>query len=190
MYTPFIYGILQTGYCEQVADIGEVGGYAIAILIMVTTLVLPVCIMLYVYLVIIYTLRADVTKKFPQTCKIYLETKENCLDGNSQKDQGQIQTGRYRERGRRNVLITPLLVSLTFLICWTPDMIVYFHHNVVTRHDWNDAFHQIVILLAASNVGVNPLIYTLKYENFQKGLRQIFKKTSTPNTSISASFNI
>ncbi|XP_071836634.1 galanin receptor 2b-like [Apostichopus japonicus] len=81
-----------------------------------------------------------------------------------------------KERARRNVLVTMFIVCMTYITCWTPNQILYFHHNVAVRHDWNGAFHQLTILLAASNVCTNPIIYTLKYRSFQNGLKKVFKR--------------
>lgn len=80
------------------------------------------------------------------------------------------------ERAKRNILVTMFIVCVTYLICWTPNQILYFHHNVVERHDWSNPFHRFSILLASGNVATNPFIYALKYRSFQHGLKKVFRK--------------
>lgn len=89
---------------------------------------------------------------------------------------GHNKKSRATERLRRNVLMTMFIVCVTYMICWTPNQILYFHHNVFERHDWSDPFHRISIVLASSNVCTNPFIYTFKYRSFQQGLKKVFCK--------------
>ncbi|KAJ8044656.1 Neuromedin-U receptor 2 [Holothuria leucospilota] len=176
LYFPLTHEVSDKGECtNDRLERGSPGRYVIAVITLLTTLVFPVGIMLYAYIAIIWKLRP--TKSDQPSTDTALES----VEVRFQQRPPDKKTGGFRERGRKNVLITLFIVSLTYTICWTPDMVLYFHHNVVARHDWTDPLHQFVILLAVSNVFVNPIIYTLKYKSFQKGLKKVFK--TSPDTS-------
>lgn len=188
IYFPIIHRVEDDGDCSsRSVKRGSPERYAIVVLSVVTTLILPVGVMLYAYLMIFWTLRP--AKNLPDTdlpsnaTTIHMgDTQINEAD--SREMEVTRKPGGFRDRCRRNVLITFFLVSLSYTICWTPDMVLYFHHNVFTRHDWTDPIHQFVILLAVSNSWINPVIYTWKYRGFQKGLKDILVKTRKDVTNI------
>ncbi|KAJ8044646.1 Rhodopsin, GQ-coupled [Holothuria leucospilota] len=187
IYFPFIHRVEDDGDCTSRSVMrGSPERYAIVVLSVVTTLILPVGVMLYAYLMIFWTLRP--VKDLPDTelpsnaTTIHMgDTQTNGVD--SRKMEFTRKAG-FRDRCRRNVLITFFLVSLSYTICWTPDMVLYFHHNVVTRHEWSDPIHQFVILLAVSNSWINPVIYTWKYRGFQKGLKDSLLKSRKDVTRV------
>ncbi|KAJ8044660.1 Somatostatin receptor type 1 [Holothuria leucospilota] len=197
LYFPLTYHVSEAGECTSDSlKRGSSGRYVIALVTVMTTLVLPVAIMLYVYMAIVWKLRPVKSEKPSGGAKLGAEMSSSgntslqlmghSADDRSQQRPPEKKTAGFRERGRRNVLITLFIVSLTYTICWTPDMVLYFHHNVITPHDWSDPFHQLALFLAVSNVCVNPIIYTFKYKSFQKGLKQLFKKSTDKSGQKSA----
>lgn len=176
IYFPVLHNVSDDGECTTNLERGSVWRYLIAFIALFSILIMPLMVMLYVYISIVWKLRPAKTLALKRQRKMAVcsMTRSN---GSYTLKIHFAPTARYaKERNRRNVLTTLFIVCLTYTICWTPDIILYFHHNVVTRHDWKEPFHQFAILLAASNVCVNPLIYSFKYKNFQKGLKRLSLK--------------
>ncbi|KAJ8044651.1 hypothetical protein HOLleu_07443 [Holothuria leucospilota] len=119
----FIYRISHEGKCMNEVKIGGIGRYLIAFVSVITTLVLPVVVILYVYGYIIWTLR---TNKFKLSMKI--------------------------QQSVRDAFKAMTIVSVTYTICWTPDMVLYFVTTFVTPSDWEGNFYQWALVLAGSNV--------------------------------------
>ncbi|XP_022081409.1 beta-1 adrenergic receptor-like [Acanthaster planci] len=67
-------------------------------------------------------------------------------------------------RARRNVIKTLVLVCLAYFICWLPNTVMLAGH-------FKGLPYSIATVLAATNSCINPVIYTIKYCSFRKGLR-------------------
>ncbi|XP_033104202.1 QRFP-like peptide receptor [Anneissia japonica] len=85
-----------------------------------------------------------------------------------------------RDENQRNIIVTFIIVSIAYMVCWTPDMILYFVYNLTGGEKppnmSSGNLHRSTVLLSVSNVVVNPFIYALKYKLFRKGLIKIFRK--------------
>ncbi|KAJ8030217.1 Type-1B angiotensin II receptor [Holothuria leucospilota] len=149
MYKPWIYRISkEDGMCtDALLESGSSERYAIALVSAMTFLIIPAITMAYVYGSIIWTLTSNHFKLSKEIPK-----------------------------GVRDIFTTMIIVSVAYMICWTPDIILYLHHNLVTPHDWTDSVHRIALILAGSNVCVNPIIYIMKFKTFQRGLKQLVTK--------------
>ena len=84
-------------------------------------------------------------------------------------------------RARRNTFKTFLIVFVTFLICWTPNQIIYFSFNLGMPLQFTEWYYLLSVAMVASNSCVNPVIYALKYRQFRKGLRGMFCGQRTRN---------
>lgn len=81
----------------------------------------------------------------------------------------------FREKARKNVIKTLLIVCVTYVICWTPNQIIFFYYNIGGPINLNGPVFYSSVYIAFVNMCVNPLIYTFKYRKFQKGLKKLFR---------------
>ncbi|KAJ8033316.1 Cholecystokinin receptor [Holothuria leucospilota] len=80
-----------------------------------------------------------------------------------------------RQRVRSNVIKTLFLVAFVYIICWTPNQVIFLLYNLSLYDlDFNGAVYISGVSLAFCNMWINPFIYTFKYRKFQKGLRKVF----------------
>ncbi|XP_022109703.1 bombesin receptor subtype-3-like [Acanthaster planci] len=77
-------------------------------------------------------------------------------------------------RARRNVFKTLLVVFATFLVCWSPNQILFLMFNLGWKVKFSDWHFLLTLALVATNSCVNPFIYALKYQQFRNGVRQAF----------------
>ena len=72
---------------------------------------------------------------------------------------------------RKNTIKTFLLVGLCFIICWSQNQVYYLIFNLGYQVDWNSTYYKYTILMIFLNCTVNPFIYLIKYDDYQKALR-------------------
>ncbi|XP_071836819.1 muscarinic acetylcholine receptor M4-like [Apostichopus japonicus] len=88
----------------------------------------------------------------------------------------QVEPARQRDKIRFNVIKTLICVALVFIICWTPNQIIYLLYNLgLYDLDFDNGVYVASVLLAFCNIWINPFIYTFQYERFQKGLSKAFR---------------
>ena len=85
-------------------------------------------------------------------------------------------------RARRNTFKTLLLVYVAFLICWTPNQIIFFLWNLGLPVDNSSTVYRMTVIMASSNSAVNFIIYGLKYRQFRQGVRRLFGWTNAVDT--------
>ncbi len=136
----------------------EQSGFIIGIIVPINHYVLPLLIMTFVYTRIVYKLRSG-----PVTTG---STKGN--------------KGSLSNRASQNVIKTMFMVSLTYLICWGPNEILYFYSNMGGYVDWNGVLYYYTVVSALCNMCVNPFIYALHYQDFRMKLGKMLV-TFCPN---------
>ena len=72
---------------------------------------------------------------------------------------------------RKNTIKTFLLVGLCFIICWSQNQVYYLMFNLGYEADWNSVYYKYSVLIIFLNCTVNPFIYLIKYEDYQKALQ-------------------
>nr|XP_054767374.1 galanin receptor 2a-like [Lytechinus pictus] len=127
--------------------------------------IIPLAIMAFVYINIAKVLRQRVEDIAP--CPPATSSPNN--------HQQPTQQPNYRLKARKNVIKTLLVVSITYVICLTPNTITYLHFNLGGELDFDGQLFYFTVYLAFLNMCVNPFIYTFKYHKFQKGLRKLFR---------------
>ncbi|XP_071784563.1 galanin receptor 2b-like [Asterias amurensis] len=97
-------------------------------------------------------------------------------------------------RARRNTFKMLLIVFITFVICWTPNQVIFLMFNLGFQLTLTEWFYYLSVAMVATNSCVNPFIYALKYRQFRKGLRRIFSRareqTENSGTEQSLSYNV
>ncbi|XP_072178657.1 galanin receptor 2a-like [Diadema setosum] len=87
---------------------------------------------------------------------------------------GAVRIPNYRDRARKNIVKTLLIVSVTFAVCWTPNQIMYLNFNLGGYLDFESGFYYFSVILAFCNMCINPFIYAFKYRRFKKGVKKLF----------------
>ncbi|XP_022097329.1 trissin receptor-like [Acanthaster planci] len=77
-------------------------------------------------------------------------------------------------RARRNVFKMLLIVFVTFLICWTPNQVLFLMFNLGLPLRFDEWYILLSVAMVSANCCVNPLIYAFKYQQFRRGLREMF----------------
>ncbi len=168
----WIFGLLFT-FCTVVLtskysnntclSVSEHASKELSILSSVSSLlcqfVFPIAIMIFCHINIIGVVR--------QKAKIGIVTRSS---NNPNQDQ------RWR-----NILKTLALVSLTFIICWSPNTVVYalfltkLNVTLITT-----PFYHFTVYLVYLNCCFNPLIYAAQYKDFQREMKKLC--CGTPST--------
>ena len=76
---------------------------------------------------------------------------------------------------RNNTIKTVLLVGICFIICWVNDEVYYLLHNLGYEADWNSTYFKFCLIMVFLNCTVNPFVYLIKYQDYQKALKHFFK---------------
>ncbi|XP_072026673.1 allatostatin-A receptor-like [Amphiura filiformis] len=121
-------------------------GFIIGVIVPINHYVLPLLIMGFVYTRIL----------------IKLKSSGPVTSGSSKGNKRSV-----TNRASRNVIKTMFMVSLTYLICWGPNEILYFYSNMGGYVDWNGILYYYTVVSALCNMCVNPFIYTLNYQDFR-----------------------
>ena len=84
-------------------------------------------------------------------------------------------------KSKRRTIRIVLMVLVTFLVCWTPNNIMYllFQYGHVSDVSWSSDYYQFGIILGFSSSCINPFLYAFQSKQFRvhcgKVLRKIFK---------------
>ena len=71
-----------------------------------------------------------------------------------------------------NVIKTFLIISICYVLCWSPNRIFFFLHNLGIIDKISSAERYVTVLLAFLNVCLNPFIYAAKLDPVKKYLRE------------------
>ena len=95
-------------------------------------------------------------------------------DGVASKTENKIKT--KFTTARNNTIKTVLLVGICFIICWVNDEVYYLMSNLGYEVDWNSTYFKFCVTMIYLNCTVNPFVYLIKYQDYQKALRDFFLK--------------
>ena len=152
---PWIIGLLHEIPWAMSHEIGEDGcshqwwsdkvAFIIAVMAPTNHYILPLLLMAFVY------------------TRIFLKLRSGPAQTTGKHDKGSSLT----YRASRSVIKTMFVVSVTYLICWGPNEILYFYMNMGGVADLNGAFSYYTAVSALSNMCVNPFVYTFHYQDFR-----------------------
>lgn len=81
-------------------------------------------------------------------------------------------------RARKNIFKTLALVSVSFILCWIWNQVYFLLFNLGYKLiDFQSNFYHFTVVAVFCNCCINPFIYMIKYEQFQRGLRKLFFKS-------------
>ena len=99
---------------------------------------------------------------------------------------------------RRNTVKTFLIVAICFVICWSNNQIYYILDHLGFHANWNGTYYKFTVLMVFLNCTVNPFIYLVNYQDYQKALKSYFgclrqedteEKRSNTSSSVLISIN-
>ncbi|XP_038066064.1 galanin receptor 2b-like [Patiria miniata] len=137
------------------------GSQIIGAMLFLTEYAIPVAVMLYAYIHITMVLKRSANRVGPVTG-------EGAGNHGGQEHQGRAGS---LLRARKNVFKTLLIVFCSFVVCWTPNKIIFFMFNFGWPLDFSSSLYVFSVALVAANVFVNPVIYALKYRQFRRGIK-------------------
>ena len=76
-------------------------------------------------------------------------------------------------RSKKRITIMVILVSVIYVICWVPALIIYFLTNVLPSESMYSVPHKTTIVLATFNSSINPVVYSLRSRQFRQNLYKL-----------------
>ena len=77
-------------------------------------------------------------------------------------------------RMQKNLLKTLMVVTAGFVLCWSWNQFFFLLMNLGYPLDWyTHPFYHFSVMMAYTNSCINPIIYLFKYQEFQKGAKQL-----------------
>ena len=74
---------------------------------------------------------------------------------------------------KKNVLVTTMLISVMFVVCWTPaEVAIIYVHISGNLEKWLPV---MILMPIALNMSVNPFIYCFKYQRFRSELASLIQ---------------
>ena len=96
-------------------------------------------------------------------------------------------------KSKKRTIRIVFVVLVSFLICWTPNNIMYllFQFGNHTEVEWHSHYYQFGIILGFSSCCLNPFLYAFQSKEFRshcgKVLRKIFKRDSAATLPLDGS---
>ncbi len=82
---------------------------------------------------------------------------------------------------RKNTIKTLLLVGLSFTMCWSVNAIIFLLHNLgfdvydrSFNYSWKSILTQMAPIMVFLNLMINPLIYLIKYPDYQRAFTKTY----------------
>lgn len=76
---------------------------------------------------------------------------------------------------RKKATITVIAVSVIYVICWIPVLVMYILAQSLPKHKVHSANHQITILLTMFNSSINPIVYSFTSAQFRRRIAKLFR---------------
>lgn len=87
-------------------------------------------------------------------------------------------------RSKKRITTMVLVVSVIYVICWVPTLMIYFLANVLPSESMYSVLHKITIVLATFNSSINPVVYSLRSQMFRQNLYKLVRcHNKKPNSA-------
>ncbi|XP_072030568.1 galanin receptor 2b-like [Amphiura filiformis] len=161
----------QNGTCvfAEISWKAEMG-----IIVFMVEYLIPLLIMIFAYLNIILILKKSSNRLADVSHVVTAITAATTAPTSAASPNLDNTLGGELKRARKNTFKTLLIVFAAFVICWTPNQVIFLMFNFGYPIDYSSALYIITVCMASSNCCLNPVIYALKYRQFRKGLRKCF----------------
>jgi len=91
------------------------------------------------------------------------------------------------KRAHMNVIKMLLMVVISFVLCWSPNSVIYTMYNCGIEIDFNGTFYHFTVIAVFLNCCINPFIYAFRFDQFKKELfRQCRKMPDSNNVSLTS----
>ncbi|XP_038047518.1 cholecystokinin receptor type A-like [Patiria miniata] len=149
---------------------------AVGILTVVLVYFLPVGVMFFAYMRISLELKRGASRVGPQPAVAAPAGASGPSTSGGAGASSSAETGMMGSllRARRNTFKTLLIVFITFMVCWTPNQLIFFMFNLGWKTQPNEWYYLLSVAMVATNCCVNPVIYAFKYRQFRNGLKEMF----------------
>lgn len=87
---------------------------------------------------------------------------------------------------RKRVTKMVVTVSIIYVLCWTPDLVIYAMIHFSSKHNLGDAADIISIILVTCNSTVNPFIYAYVNPRFRMQIKALLCCTSGERNRVRA----
>ncbi|KAK2150665.1 hypothetical protein LSH36_396g03026 [Paralvinella palmiformis] len=135
---------------------------AVGVLIIFIQFLMPLCLLILFYSKMFFVLRHRVSSEGGHSPG---QRKKDVLAG-----------------ARKNILKTLAIVAGCFVFCWISNQVYFLLYNLGLKgFGLANSFHSFTIVLVFINCCINPLIYFVKYEQFQKAAKTLILRRTTPN---------
>ena len=85
-----------------------------------------------------------------------------------------------KARAKKNVIITLVIVCVCFFLCWCWNQVYFLFYNLgVTIAPFDSAYYHFSVIMVYGNCCVNPVVYSLRYREFQMAARKLFRCLSS-----------
>ena len=74
-------------------------------------------------------------------------------------------------KARNNTIKTVLLVGICFILCWVNDEVYLPMYFLGYDVDWNGWYYRFCISMVYLNCTINPFVYLIKYQDYQRALK-------------------
>jgi len=80
--------------------------------------------------------------------------------------------------------MTSLMVCCGFVICWTPNEVMFFLNLTGLHVDFSSWFYHFTVVLVLTNSCINPFIYAAKYREFQQGVKRLISTVNQHRSQV------
>nr|XP_054773418.1 QRFP-like peptide receptor [Lytechinus pictus] len=81
----------------------------------------------------------------------------------------------YHLAASRAVIKMMLVVIIAYVACWTPNRLLFLLTRLLRiRTEVKSQISEAFFILAAVNSSINPIIYSIRYEDFRKAVKELF----------------
>jgi hypothetical protein len=123
------------------------------VIVAVTILLIPVSIIVYAYTKIL----------------IFLRKHERNMNNFSVKERDE-----KAKRARNNILKNLFIVSVCFILCWIPNTVYFVYFFMGMQLSFTSPLYHMTNMAVNINCCINPIIYSIQFEQFQSGLKTLF----------------
>jgi len=91
-------------------------------------------------------------------------------------------------RARHSIIKTLVLVTFGFVLCWSWNQIYFLMFQLGYTHvDFAGVFFNFTVVMVFVSCCINPIIYCVKFKQFQNGVKWVFRCATQRITNISQS---